>query len=127
MPTDTPEHPGTPVPPAVQQQLIDYNNRDIDAYMRHWSADCQNFEFPDKLLASGFEAVKARYVERFKDEALHAKLINRIVVDDMVVDQEVVTRTFPDGVGDIDVVAIYRVTGGKISHAWFKFGQVRMR
>ncbi|AOB32807.1 hypothetical protein AKI39_21795 [Bordetella sp. H567] len=111
----------------IEQQLTDYNNRDIDAYMRHWSPDCQNFEFPDKLLAEGAEQIRARYTERFKDDALHARLVNRIVVDDLVVDQEVVTRTFPDGVGDIDVVAIYRVTAGKISHAWFKFGQVRMR
>ncbi|OZI66692.1 hypothetical protein CAL28_02915 [Bordetella genomosp. 11] len=122
-----PASPDPRILKAVQQQLIDYNNRDIDAYMRHWSDDCRNFEFPDKLLASGIDQVRARYTERFKDEALHARLINRIAVDDMVVDQEVVTRTFPDGIGEVDIVAIYRVTEGKISHAWFKFGQVRMR
>jgi hypothetical protein len=111
---------------VAEQQLIDYNNRDLDAFMRHWSADCQHFEFPDQPLAAGTAQLRARYAERFKDEALHAKLVNRIAVADMVIDQELVTRTFPDGIGQMDVIAIYRVADGKITHAWFKFGPVRL-
>lgn len=41
----------------------------------------------------------------------------------LVIDQEVVTRTFPEGSGRVQVVAIYEVEGGKIARAWFKIGE----
>ena len=34
--------------------------------------------------------------------------------------QEIVTRNFPEGVGEVDVVAIYEVRDDKIVRAWFK-------
>jgi hypothetical protein len=40
----------------------------------------------------------------------------------VVVDQEAVTRIFPDGPGEVDVVAIYEVESGRIAKAWFKMG-----
>lgn len=40
--------------------------------------------------------------------------------------QEVVTRTFPEGPGEVDVVAIYEVENGKIAKAWFKMGPPRL-
>ena len=45
---------------------------------------------------------------------------------ELVVDQEIVTRNFPDGVGEVDVVAIYEVRDGKIIRAWFKLGEPRL-
>jgi hypothetical protein len=44
-----------------------------------------------------------------------------------VVDQERVTRTFPDGPGEIDVIAIYEVENGKIAKAWFKMGTLKLQ
>ena len=44
----------------------------------------------------------------------------------MVIDQETVARTFPDGPGEVDVVAIYEVEHGKIAKAWFKMGPPRL-
>jgi hypothetical protein len=40
--------------------------------------------------------------------------------------REVVTRTFPDGPGEIDVIAIYEIGNGKIEKAWFKMGTPRL-
>ena len=37
-----------------------------------------------------------------------------------------VTRTFPDGPGEVDVLAIYQVEHGKIAKAWFKMGTPRL-
>jgi hypothetical protein len=54
-------------------------------------------------------------------------LITRLSVDNLVIDQEVVTRTFPEGPGEVDVIAIYEVEKGKISKAWFKMGKPRLR
>ena len=112
---------------TVQKQLEAYNARDIDAFMAWWADDCQYFEFPSRLLASGAAEVRARHVARFQEPSLFGRLIARIAVANVVVDQEVVTRDFPDGPGEVDVVAIYEVENGKIAKAWFKMGVPRLR
>lgn len=49
-----------------------------------------------------------------------------MVNGDGVVDQEVVTRNFADGRGEVDVVAIYEVRDGQIAKAWFRPGAPRL-
>jgi hypothetical protein len=110
----------------VQKQLDAYNARDIDAFMQWWSDDCEYYEFPARLLASGAAQIRERHVTRFKEPNLFGKLIKRSVVDNLVVDQEVVTRTFADGIGEVDVLAIYWIENGKIAKAWFKVGSPRL-
>jgi len=111
---------------VVQQQLDAYNARDIDAFMLCWSEDCAHQEFPSRLFASGKLEIRKRHVERFKENNPHGRLIKRIAVADLVVDQEVVTRSFPEGPGEVDVIAIYEIRGGVISGAWFKTGKPRL-
>lgn len=81
----------------VQQQLDAYNARDIEVFMPWWADDCRYYAFPDQLLAEGAAAIRARPVERFREPNLHGRLVGRSVVGNVVVDREVVTRTFPDG------------------------------
>ena len=123
MTTDGPDTPDTVDP--VQRQLDAYNAKDIDAFMACWANDCEYYEFPSRLLARGHVAVRARHVERFEEPNLHGTLVNRIAVANVVIDQEIVSRTYPDGPGEVDVVAIYEVTDGKIAKAWFKMGPPR--
>lgn len=111
---------------TVQSQLDAYNARDIESFMKWWSQDCQYYEFPSKLLASGSAEIRERHIMRFKEENLFGQLLNRIVVGDIVVDHETVVRTFPEGAGEVDVVAIYQVNGDKIVNAWFKMGRKRI-
>lgn len=110
----------------VQKQLDAYNARDIDAFMQWWSEDCEYYEFPARLLARGATQIRERHITRFKEPNLFGKLIRRSVVDNLVVDQEVVTRTFADGIGEVDVLAIYQIEHGKIAKAWFKMGSPRL-
>lgn len=110
----------------VKKQLEAYNARDIDGFMQWWADDCQYYEFPARLLASGAAEIRERHVARFREPNLHGKLVKRIAVANIVVDQETVTRTFPDGSGEVDVVAIYEVKDGKIAKAWFKMGPQRL-
>jgi hypothetical protein len=49
-------------------------------------------------------------------EPLSGRLTNRLCVTNLVVDQEIVTRTFSAGPGEIDVIAIYEVEHGKIAN-----------
>ncbi|MBB3021623.1 hypothetical protein FHR70_004725 [Microvirga lupini] len=107
---------------VVNRQLNAYNAKNIDAFMACWGEDAQYFAFPSNLLAEGAQQIRERYVVRFKEPNLFGQLIHRMNVGNLVIDREVVTRTFPDGPGRVDVIAIYEVDGGKITKAWFKMG-----
>jgi hypothetical protein len=106
----------------VQKQLDAYNARDIDTFMAMWSDDAQLFAHPATLLANGAAEIRERHLARFAEANLFGKLICRMEVGDMVVDREVVTRSFPEGPGRVDVIMIYQVSGNKICKAWAKMG-----
>lgn len=110
----------------VRKQLEAYNARDINAFMQCWADDCSYYEFPSRLLAKGAMEIRERHVLRFQEPNLCGRLINRLCVANLVVDQEIVTRTFPEGAGEVDVIAIYEVERGKIAKAWFKSGRPRL-
>lgn len=110
----------------VQKQLEAYNARDIEAFMAWWADDCQYFAFPSTLLASSAAEIRERHVERFKEPDLYGRLLARIVVGNIVIDHETVTRNFPEGKGEVDVACIYEIENGKIAKAWFKMGQRRV-
>jgi hypothetical protein len=116
----------TAVEIPVQQQLDAYNARDIDAFMAYWADDCEYYEFPSRLLARGTAQIRERHVARFKEPNLFGKLVQRSVVDNLIVDREIVQRTFAEGPGEVDVLAIYQVENGKIAKAWFKIGAPRL-
>ena len=107
---------------VAQQQLDAYNAHDLDALMATYADDAQQFEHPDKLLASGAMQIRERFAARFQEPNLHALLVKRIVAGNVVIDQEVVTRTFPEGAGMLGLVAIYEVKNDKIAQAWFIIG-----
>jgi hypothetical protein len=107
---------------VVQRQLDAYNARDIEALMATYADDAQQFEHPSKLLASGSAELRERFAVRFKEPNLHAALVKRIVMGSIVIDQEKVIRTFPEGTGTIELVAIYEVQKGRIAKAWFISG-----
>ena len=111
---------------VVSRQLDAYNAKDIDAFMATWSATALYFEHPSLLLASGAADIRERHVARFQEPDLYGELISRMVIGNQVIDQEKVTRNFPDGVGQVDVVAIYEVEAGKIARAWFISGNRRL-
>jgi hypothetical protein len=106
----------------VQRQLDAYNAKDIAALMAIYAEDAQQFEHPSKLLASGSAQIRKRFVARFKEPNLHARLINRIVSGNTVIDHEIVARTFPEGTGKIELVAIYEVQRDRIAKGWFISG-----
>ncbi|WP_448951878.1 nuclear transport factor 2 family protein [Labrys neptuniae] len=116
----------SPAEAVIAGQLAAYNARDIEAFMAFWHEDAEVFEHPSTLLASGAAEIRARHLVRFQEPELHGKLIGRLCLGTLVVDQETVTRNFPEGLGEIDVIAIYEVTDGRIAKAWFKFGAPRL-
>jgi hypothetical protein len=103
---------------VVQRQLDAFNSRDVDALLSVYAEDAQLFDHPSKLLASGSAELRQRYTVRFEEPNLHAVLLNRIVAGAIVVDHEKVTRTFPEGACEVELVMIYEVKEGRIAKAW---------
>jgi len=108
---------------VVQAQLAFYNTRDLEGIMSTYAEGAQQFEFPSTLLANGASEIRERLSVRFKEPNLHARLNHRIVAGNRIIDHETVTRTFPDGTGTIELVAIYEVQDGRIAKAWFISGR----
>ena len=118
-----------PLHPAavVARQLDAYKARDLDAIMATYDDQARQFEYPATLVASGAEQIRARMALRFQEPQLHARLVQRVVMDNIVIDHEVVTRNFPEGVGTLELVAIYEVSEGKIQTASVRLGRKQLR
>lgn len=112
---------------VVQQQLEAYNVRDLERWLNTYAEDAEQYLLHGGVLASGKEAIRKRMVERFADPALHAELASRTVMDNVVVDHEFITRTFPDGLATVEMVCIYEVSAGHIIKATFAIGQARQK
>jgi hypothetical protein len=82
---------------SAQRQLDAYNDRDLDRFVREYADDVVVYRLPD----------------------LHAKLVNRMVFGNKVIDQELVTGV-PNA--PLEVAAIYEVTEKGISKVWFVNG-----
>ncbi|MFZ6642857.1 nuclear transport factor 2 family protein [Undibacterium sp. TC4M20W] len=108
---------------VVQAQLDAYNARDVDAILKTYAVDAQQFEFPGKLLATGHVEIRPRMAVRFAEPNLHARLIRREVIGHIVIDHEEVTRTFPEGTGRMEMIAIYEIKNGLIQSASVALGE----
>ncbi|PQO88536.1 steroid delta-isomerase [Massilia phosphatilytica] len=99
---------------VVQRQLDAYNARDLDALLATYAPDARQYALPATLLATGHADMRPRFAVRFEEPNLHARLLQRAVMGNIVIDHEVVSRTFPEGPGTVDLVAIYEVVDGLI-------------
>ncbi|WP_432727858.1 nuclear transport factor 2 family protein [Variovorax sp. W6] len=111
---------------VVQRQLDAYNARDLDAWLATYAEDARQYELAGKLLASGHAELRARTEVRFREPDLHAHLLQRSVMGNVVVDHEIVTRNFPEGVGTVEMVCVYVVSQGLIQTASFEIGSPTM-
>lgn len=107
---------------VVQRQLDAYNARDVDALLATYAPDARQYEYPATLLASGHDEFRPR----FQEPDLHARLLQRVVMGNLVMDHEVVTRNFPEGKGSLELVAIYDVVDGRIRSQSVQLGAKRL-
>ena len=118
----------SPFPEAVvARQLAAYNAKDIDAWLATYAASAVQCELAGKVLATGHAEIRARALPRFSEPNLHALLLKRAVMGKVVIDHEIVTRTFTEGPGTVELVCIYVVENGLIQTASFFFGRPIMR
>lgn len=98
----------------------------MDALLRVYADDAEMYEHPATLVARGTAGLRPRFAARFSETHLRAELIQRIVSGSTVIDHERVTRTFPDGPGEIELIMIYEVRDDRIARAWVIAGSRRM-
>jgi putative hydrolase of HD superfamily len=111
---------------VVQAQLDAFNAKDIDALMRAYAPDAEQFTLHGERLANGHDEIRPRYIARFTEPDLHARLLSRIVMGNVVTDLELITRNFPEGVGTLEMLCIYEVSEGRIRKASFAAGEKRL-
>ena len=107
---------------VVQAQLDAFNAKDIDALMRSYAPDAEQFALHGERLARGHEELRPRYLARFSEPDLHARLLSRTVMGNFVTDLELITRNFPEGPGTLEMLCIYEVADGRIRRASFAPG-----
>jgi len=114
----------------IQAQLDAYNDRDVAAWLATYAPDARQYAYPGTLLAQGHAEIGARIQARFAEPNLHARLLSRSVMamaqGHTVIDHETITRTFPEGPGEVDMMAIYEVSEGLIQSGLFISGVPRL-
>jgi hypothetical protein len=100
----------------VQRQLNAYNARNIEAFMEPYADDVEFYDYPDKLLGKGKDALRKVYAAIFNKFApLHCELKGRMVQGNVVIDNERVT-----GIGNnvIKGIVIYNIENNKIKKVY---------
>ena len=108
---------------VVQAQLDAYNAKDIESLLETYAPDAEQYNLHGDLLAKGHDQLRSRFLARFKEPNLYAKLVSRIVVGTIVTDAELITRDFPEGMGTLEMLCIYEIVGSRIQKASFAWGQ----
>jgi len=111
---------------VVQAQLDAYNAKDIEALLATYSPNAEQYATGGELLAHGHAQMRPRFLARFAEPNLHARLLSRQVVGNMVADLELIERNFPEGVGSIEMLCVYEVVDGLILRATFATGEKKL-
>ncbi|MFT4414240.1 nuclear transport factor 2 family protein [Fredinandcohnia humi] len=103
----------------AQRQLDAYNNKQIEEFISVYSNDVVVMDFPtNEVKISGMKDFKKRYDELFKSNPnQHAELKGRIVKGNTIIDHEYITGRANGK--EAEAIAIYEVTGEKITKVWF--------
>ena len=112
---------------VVQAQLDAYNAKNIEALLATYAEDAQQFVLHGERLAQGHAEMRPRVLARFAEPDLHARLLSRTVVANVVVDCELITRNFPEGLGTLEMLCVYEVSNGRIQRASFATGEKRLQ
>ena len=101
----------------AQGQLEAYNNHDIDTFCMFFSDTVQVYDAVTKeILFSGIQTFREKYTKSFANPELHCTLENRMIHDNIVIDQESVV-----GLGEevVRAIAIYHTKDGLIQEVHF--------
>jgi uncharacterized protein (TIGR02246 family) len=112
----TPNPDGTPAA-LVAKQIDAYNAHDAVAFVSVYAENMQLFDLGGELFLFGRDALRERYAMLFANAPnIHVEIRTRIVVGDVVIDEEWITHTASGK--DAHVGVIYEIVGGAIQRVW---------
>jgi len=106
----------------VQRQLDAYNAKDIENWLACYATDAEQYTLHGERLAQGHAQMRSRIAIRFSEPDLHARLLNRTVMGNIIVDLELVTCNLPEGRGTMEMLCVYEVVDDLIQKASFAAG-----
>ena len=71
---------------VIQRQLAAYNAKDIESFLATYAVDAEQYTLHGERLAIGHAEMRPRYLARFTEPDLNARLISRTVMGNVVVD-----------------------------------------
>jgi len=102
----------------VEQSLAAYNAQDMDAMLATYAEDCVIATLNGPAQQNNKAEIRARYTKTFGEfPENHARIVNRIVLGDTVIDHEEVSRG-PNG-PVFEALCIYTVKDGLIRRVDF--------
>lgn len=109
----------------VQRQVDAYNARDLDGFLATYAEDAELFAFPATSQTKGKEELRKLYAPIFTDTSLHAAIVKRIVMGNVVIDHERARVKLTEGPAILEAIAIYEVSNGKIAKVTFISGKTK--
>ena len=103
----------------IKKKVIAYNTRNLEDFINCHHQDVALYNFGDKTpFTKGREELRAIYKEVFDNSPkLHTEVIQRMVLGNTVIDNEIVTGR--KGIDRLKIIAIYQVEGKYIVRASF--------
>ena len=100
----------------VQQQLNAYNARDVDAFIAAYADDAELYQFPDKLIGKGKDAMRKAYSAIFSSSPnLHCEIKERIIQGNTIIDKEAISGI---GKNKVEGTSIYQIENNKIKKVY---------
>ena len=97
----------------AQEQLDAYNNRDIDSFLYPYSDSVKVYNILRNFSYQGKDRMREGYAGYFQSvDSLHCTLVNRMVVGNVVVDQEEVYIIREGESVTYKAIAIYTIRNG---------------
>ena len=110
----------------IQRQLDAYNRKDVVAWLSTYASDARQLSLHGECLATGHAEIRSRIAARFQEPDLHARLLSRTIMNNIVVDLEVITRNFPEGKGEVEMLCVYEIQKNLIQTASFALGKPKL-
>lgn len=105
----------------AQRQLDAYNAHDLEAFVACFAEDVVVRRLVDgEVLLRGRDGLRRAYGPMFEARTVHARLVARMTLGPIAIDEEDVTG-HPSG-GSLRAIAHYEVRDGLIRQVWFVRG-----
>lgn len=103
---------------CVELQLAAYNERNLELFLTAFAENVRCYRLPDMVLTIDGKAALGEFyaANRFVHEGLYAKLLNRMVVGNKVIDHELIHGLGPE---PMETSVVFVIEDGLIAQVFF--------